>query len=191
MRKIRQTVLIALIIAVAAGCASKNMNLVDRDAYVSGPAPGKALIYFIRNTTFGGGVHASLYDGEDYIGTITANTHIAYQANPGSHLFMVMSESADFMKADLTAGKTYYAYVMPRMGAWVARFSFRPINGQVDQADIDASIRATKQIAPNEQGMKWGEKSKARAAALKEKYLPEWESKPDDAKQILRAESGK
>jgi hypothetical protein len=191
MWRIRNTLLFLVMIMLSAGCASKNMKVVDADAYVLSPAADKALIYFIRNTAFGGAIQASLYDGEEYIGTISANTHIAYQASPGKHMFMVMSESADFLQADLITGKIYYAYVVPRMGMWVARFSFRPVNGQLDQSSVDHAIRTTKQITPNEAGKEWGEQSKVRAKAMKEKYLPEWEGKPDTMKQILNAESGR
>ena len=35
-------------------------------------------------------------------------------------MFSVVGEAADFLEADLAAGKTYYIQVAPRMGAWKA-----------------------------------------------------------------------
>ncbi len=50
---------------------------------------------------------------------------------------MVVSEAADFAKADVEAGKTYYVLVTPRMGWWKARFSLRPLmREQLDGKDF-------------------------------------------------------
>jgi hypothetical protein len=174
-----------------AGCASRNMDVVSPDRYVTRPSADKALIFFIRATSFGGAVQAAIYDDTQFVGTISANTHIAYMADPGKHMFMVTGESADFMEADLAAGKTYYADVVPRMGVWKARFSFRPHNGQVDKAEEERSLSGTKQVALNPEGIAWSQEHRDDAQQLKNKYLPEWESKPSSAKQILRSESGR
>jgi len=165
-------------------CASSHMAVVEEGARVTRPEPGKALVYFVRPTVFGGAIQATVYDGDDYIGTVSAQTHLAYQAKPGAHLFMVIGESADFMQADLTEGKTYSAVVMPRMGVWKARFSFLPGSG-MDQ------LGNTKQISLSDEGRAW---AKDNAASIKEKkaeYLPKWQEKPDNDKQTLRAEMGR
>jgi hypothetical protein len=101
---------------------------------VTGPVPasGKALVVFMRPSTYGGGIQASVYDAsqprEEFIGIVSAKTKIAHQAEPGKHLFMVIGENADFVNATLEADKTYYILVSPRMGMWKARFSLLPIH---------------------------------------------------------------
>src|SRR4030067_430618 len=165
-------------------CASSHMVVVEEGARVTRPESGKALVYFVRPTSFGGAIQATLYDGDDYLGTISAHTHLAYQAKPGKHLFMVIGENADFMQADLTAGKTYSAVVQPRMGVWKARFSFQPASG-VDQ------LGATKQVAVSEEGRISAKENAASVPGKKAEYLPKWQDKSDNAQQTLRAGSGR
>ena len=45
----------------------------------------------------------------DFIGILSGKTKVAHLTEPGEKLFMVIGENADFMKATLEAGKTYYA----------------------------------------------------------------------------------
>lgn len=61
----------------------------------------------MRPSNYGGAIQVTVFDDTRYIATVSADTHVAYQAEPGKHTFMVVSEAADFMNADLTAGKTY------------------------------------------------------------------------------------
>jgi hypothetical protein len=187
MKTMRHRINIGFAVVAAlflSACASSHMVVVEEGARVTRPESGKALVYFLRPTSFGGAIQATLYDGDDYIGTISANTHIAYQAEPGKHLFMVIGESADFMQADLTAGKTYSAVVQPRMGIWKARFSFQPASG-MDQ------LGATKQVMLSEEGRVWSRENAASVKKKKAEYLPKWKEKPDSDKQALRAESGR
>lgn len=194
--KIDVTKLVRTGLAVAAlsllgACASTHMTDVPEGQWVTKPAPGKALIYFVRPTSFGGAVQATLYDNDAYIGTISANTHIAYQADPGPHMFMVIGESADFMQTNFNAGKTYYAKVQPRMGVWKARFSFVPQNGQTTQTEIDQWLKETRQVRVNDEGRQWAKDNADDIKAKKTEYLPKWETKPAEDKQILKAASGR
>jgi len=52
---------------------------------------------------------------------------ITYNVEPGEHKLMVVAENADFMAANLVAGKTYYSVAKVRYGALTARFSLFPI----------------------------------------------------------------
>jgi hypothetical protein len=173
-----------------AACASTQMTEVTTEQRVAAPVPGKSLVYLIRPSMFGGAIQSTVYDGDQYIGTVSADTHIAYQADPGPHMFMVIGESADFMQADLVVGKTYSAVVAPRMGVWKARFSFRPNNGDFTDAQIQEWLASTREVTVNEEGLRWAQDNAASIQEKKAKYLPEWQSKPDAEKQILRAESG-
>ena len=125
--------LAVLLLASLGGCQSSMMVKAGDSEPM--PAPGKALVVFLRPSSFGGAIQSSVYDtheGEDtFIGIVSAETKVAYEAEPGDHLFMVVAENADFMIAHLDAGKTYYALVSPRMGLWKARFSLLPIHNRV------------------------------------------------------------
>ena len=104
-----------------AGCASNPMDPVA-DQTIPAAAPDKAQVVFMRDAYTGKAIVSSLYDVTDgktqFIGVMANGTKIAYPTTPGKHTFMVVSEAADFMAADLVAGKSYYALVSPRMGLW-------------------------------------------------------------------------
>jgi hypothetical protein len=172
-------------------CASSHMTEIPEGQRMTKPESGKALVYFVRPSSFGGAIQATLYDDEKYIGTSSAKTHIPYQAEPGRHMFMVIGESADFMQAELLAGKTYYAEVIPRMGVWKARFSLRPQNGQIVDSDIKDWISSTRPVKVNEEGHKWARDNAASIKEKKAEYLPKWQSKDNTDKQVLNAGSGK
>jgi hypothetical protein len=179
------------LIALLGACASAHMTEVPEGQWVTKPTPDKALIYFIRPTSFGGAIQATIFDDDTYIGTVSANTHVAYMAAPGPHMFMIVGENADFMQANLNAGKTYYARVQPRMGVWKARFSLVPQNGQSSAEEIDHWLHSTREVRPNEQGLQWAQENAASIKGKKASYLPKWEEKPEADKQILHAASGK
>ncbi len=129
----RLTLLFACLLALPmAGCVSTSKYMARSAVLAPQPAPDKALVVFMRPSNYGGGIQASVYEAsqpqEQFIGIVSANTKIAYQADPGKHLFMVIGENADFVNATLDAGKTYYVLVSPRMGVWKARFSLLPIH---------------------------------------------------------------
>ncbi len=183
-------IFIASVSVLLGACASNHMTVIPPEQQTIAPEEGKALIHFMRPTSFGGAIQSTIYDGDEYIGTVSANTRVCYQSDPGSHMFMVVGESADFLQAELLPNKTYYVNVQPRMGVWKARFSFRPMNGQVPKSDIDKWVKETKEVKINEQGRVWASKNKESVKKLKEKYLPKWNEKSDTIKQVLKAESG-
>ena len=186
-------IIIAVTLAAAtAGCAGvSHMTTVPAEEQVQEAEPGKALVYFIRATTLGGGIPAYLYDGEKYVGTVLPDSHIGFQAAPGEHMFMLTGDTADFMRADLLPDKIYYVVVEPYMGYITYRFALRPMNGQVSQEKIDKWLESTRQLDVDEDGERWAASNTARASKFKNKYLAKWEEKPEDAKQFLRPESGK
>jgi hypothetical protein len=139
----------------------------------------------------GGAIQSTIYDGDQYIGTVSAGTHVAYHAEPGRHMFMVIGENADFMQADLLADKTYSAVVAPRFGMWKARFSLNPNNGEHADAQVQEWLKSTKQVTVNDEGLRWARDNAASIQQKKAADLPRWEAKPEGEKQILRAESGR
>lgn len=177
--------------ALLVGCASNHVTPVTADQITKRPESGKALVNFMRPSNFGGAIQSTVYDGDKYIGTVSANTKICYQAEPGKHLFMVIGESADFMEAELVANKTYYVTVAPRMGVWKARFSLNPASGVVTDAEIAKWDAATKEVTPNDTGLAWAKSKHTEVMGMKQEYLPKWNNKKEEDKQILKAESGK
>jgi hypothetical protein len=105
-------------------------------------------------------------------------------------MFMIVGESADFMEATLLPGKTYYAIVAPRMGIGKARFSLRPMNGQISQQKIDRWVTRTREVEVNEKGRLWAADHQAQIQRMKKRYLEKWMAKPRENQQRLNAESG-
>ncbi len=117
-------------LVLISGCASTKMS-VKHDQQLVAPAFTTVRIVFIRSSFLGSAIQASVFDvtsGEpEFIGILSNATKLSHEVQPGKHVFMVVSEAADFMEATLVGGKTYFAMVTPRMGAWKARFSMYPV----------------------------------------------------------------
>lgn len=184
-----------------AACAGNPM-LVSSNQTVTAPDPAKAQLVFMRSSFVGSAINASLFevkgDKNEFIGIMANGTKISKELEPGEHTFMVVSEAADFMKANLEAGKTYYAMITPRMGAWKARFSFQPIKKESDN-DFNSSskefgdwVNNTKLVENSETSLMWAENNAASVEKKKDAYYAKWMSKKSDelARQTLEASDG-
>ncbi len=183
------------------GCASNPMQ-VSQSQSLEPPGPAESQVIFMRSSFVGSAINASLYDvtGEkpEFIGIIANGTKIAYDTQPGKRVFMVVSEAADFMEADLAPGKTYYSIVTPRMGAWKARFSLWPIKADANAEystqsdDFDKWRKGTKLVQNSPKSNAWYEKNKNDIVAKQQKYWPVWQEKTDEevAKRSLSPEDG-
>jgi len=174
------------------GCAtqSNHMTKVTPESVITKPEDGKALVHFMRPSNYGGAIQSTIYNESNYLGTVSAQTRVAYQADPGKHMFMVIGENADFLEANLLENKTYYVLVSPRMGVWKARFSLNPASGDVSQQQIDSWYNSTAEVVPNEAGFNWAKNKASEIERLKSKYLPKWQQKAESDKQRLKPESG-
>lgn len=176
-------------------CAASLMAKVDRPVT---PKPDQALVVFMRSTFVGSAISASLFDvtGDDnkFIGIMYNGTKVGYDVDPGEYMFMVVGESADFMKATVSAGKTYYALVTPRVGAMKARFSFKPLH-QSDLASADFSKwdSKTNLVENTPKSEEWAQKNAPDIAKKRERYLPEWSGKSAEEQdaQTLKDEDGR
>jgi len=187
MRKIVKFTFLMVLIVLMGCAASPRMNLsVTVDTAVS-PTGDKALVYFIRPNGVGFKIHAAVYDGEEFIGFVPYNQKLPYLADPGEHLFMVVSEAADFMKAELLPGKTYYVQVVPRMGAWRARFSLEPYTKeQLGTSDVRKAINKARLINNNEKAYQWASDNHGSVLNKKSAYYEKWMSKDESERPFLR-----
>ena len=156
----------------------------------------------MRSSFVGSAIGASLYDVTDedikYIGVINNGTKVAYTTEPGKYVFMVVSEAADFLRADLAPGKNYFSMVTPRMGAWKARFSLWPIKKDpsaefnLGMPEFDRWVEKTKLVKNSEKSKAWYEKNKESVKAKYEKYWLVWETKSERNlfKRTLSREDG-
>lgn len=192
MRLIRWSLAI-LLLAGLTGCQSSLM--VKSGGSAPTPEPGKALVVFMRPSSFGGAIQSSVYDthdkGDKFIGIVSSKTKIAYQADPGEHLFMVIAENADFMIAHLDAGKTYYALVSPRMGVWKARFSLLPIHNRAEAKYSMQSpkfvewMKDTAWVDVTPQAEQWYSDHAADIREKKVDYMRKWSTADAQQKEEL------
>ena len=125
-------------------------------------------------------------------------TKVVYKTTPGKHVFMVVSEAADFMEADLDSGKNYFSIATPRMGAWVARFSLWPIKNDPNaeyhtgMSEFNRWVDSTKLVENTDESRAWYEKNKASVKTKYDKYWPTWQEKTeeDTLKRTLSPEDG-
>jgi hypothetical protein len=181
---------VALVAALLAGCSVRS-DLMTATGESSGglrPAPGKALVVFLRPEYVGYAIQAVVYDDVQFIGVVSRHSAVAYQAEPGTHRFMVVSEAADFMDADLARGRTYFVQVRPRMGAWRARFSLAPLSATADARDIAAWLAESRVASANDRGRRWAEENRSSVLHKKAAYEPKWLEKAD--RPVLHRDDG-
>jgi len=186
-----------VVVPALSGCAGtvKNMEVVTPEAVVDTPAPGKAMVIFMRPSSLAFAVQSSVFEVVDeqpeLVGIVAAKKKMTYQLDPGSHLFMVVSESADFMSAQLEADKTYYALVTPRPGAWKARFSLRPVSEEeFESGKFRAWLDEGEWVAKSPQSETW---ARFNLPDIKEKFVKyhaKWMEKAAEDRPRLGPKSG-
>lgn len=188
-----------LALGLTAGCQSALM--VKSTAATHTPAEGKAQVVFLRPSTFGGAIQSSVYDAsrdadDRFIGIVSAKTKVGYTTTPGHHLFMVIAENADFLEADLDAGKTYYVLVSPRPGWWKARFSLLPVRSadgaerSVKSEDFAKWMTATQWVDLTAQAELWYREHAADVREKKLDYLKKWDRMDASDKAELTLQAG-
>jgi hypothetical protein len=149
------------------GCASSSMIKAPQQQLAK-PAADKAQIIFMRSSFVGSAISAPLFD---------------VTAGEPTFICMVTSEAADFLEAEVEGGKTYYAMVTPRMGAWVARFSIWPVRGNgtsefhTADKDVQKFISKTVLMQNSPKSEAWFLKNKDDVKAKQAEYWPVWQQK--------------
>ena len=153
-------------------------------------------VVFMRPSGMGGAVAATVFDvtgsgDSKIIGIINMRGKLSYPVKPGVYTFMVVSEAADFMQVTVAPGKTYYALVRPRMGAWKARFSFEPLRAGDSRAE--SWERSTRLVNNPSRAEAWYRDNASSVEDKRSRYWPEWNNKPESARagQTLNAEDGR
>ncbi|HET9598467.1 MAG TPA: hypothetical protein VFP65_22960 [Anaeromyxobacteraceae bacterium] len=189
----------AALVALSLGaCASKSAHMrpVAGDAGVALKAgKDEAIVVFMRPSIYGGAIQSSVFDAttpeSKFIGIVSAHTKVAYRTTPGEHVFMVVSEAADFMSAQLEPGKTYYARVSARVGMWKARFSLAPVSkvdlGMPEFASDDGSCDL---VENGPTAVEWANENAASIQTKRVEYFQKWMSKPEAERPVLRAGDG-
>ena len=185
----------AALVSFAQPAAAKDDRMIDAEAPGAPPA-GKALVVFMRPSSYGGLVKATVYDVKKdkdvFIGISSAKTQIAYVAEPGDHLFMVVGENADFVDAKLQAGKTYYVLLKVRPGVLKARFSLIPIHKDpgaeynVASEDFRKWQSKSRWVSRGAGADQWYAEHASDVAKKKADYLRKWNAMREEDRKNLR-----
>jgi hypothetical protein len=176
------------------GCQSTLMERATEQVLTNAKS-GKAQVVFMRSSFVGGAIQASIFDvtkpEPKFIGILSNKTKIAYDVLPGEHMFMVVGESADFLKATVAEDKTYYTIVTPRMGFWKARFSLYPVRNdtsgkfQYNSNDFNEMLDETHFVKGGIKANQWAQDNALSINEKFKKYLPEWLLKDINKKQQM------
>ncbi len=205
MRLVTKTAVLAVFLASMAGCVSTpqkpQVSVVEPAARITKPSPGKALIYFVRTSNFGWPWPAVIFDGDRHIGTVVLEwdkeknsakkAYMAYEAAPGQHMFSVYSENADFMPANVAAGKTYYVHVKSVIGTWKYRFYLVPQQGQLPQHELNEVIASGRQLKLTEDGALWIKENAEDIKKVKDEWWQKYQARPANERLELRPEHGR
>lgn len=190
--------LLTLLPVLTGSCAGpiKNMRVVPAAEPAPAPAAGKALVVFLRPPKLGSIYQSSVFHmrGEhpELVGIVAAQSKVAFQAEPGEHLFMVVGQSADFMSTDLQAGKTYYALVTPRMGVLEARYSLKPMHGtELGSAEFEKWLADCRWVEMTPESSNWAGENQGDIVSKHDKYYPEWIGKPEGERPRLAPADGR
>jgi hypothetical protein len=149
----------------------------------------KALVVFLRPAFRDHAISAAVYEDDRFVAIVMAHTHINHLTQPGTHRYMVVSEAADFLDADLEGGKIYFINVVPRMGMWRARFSLTAITPQSEAwSKLKGWLVESYQVVPNKDGQEWHRNNYDSVREKKAAYLPQWLQK--EVKPVLHKQDG-
>ncbi len=192
---LRGAVLMAVAVLVVA-CAGpmRGMRELTASEVITAPPPHQAAIVFLRPSTVGYAIASSVFelrdDGERFIGLVPARKKVVHHVDAGRRRFMVVSEAADFMDAELEPGKTYYALVTPRMGVWKARFTLRPVAAaELDGAQLREWLESCEWVENTEETREWARRNAADVQNKRVEYLQKWEPRTD--KPMLHGADGR
>ena len=172
------------------GCSSSLMQPAEEPALPPPPADASRVV-FLRPSYWGGAIQTSLYDvsrqNPEFIGVLSAGKKVVHDTTPGAHRFMLVSEAADFMEAQLAPGRTYYAIVRYRVGFWNGRFSLWPVKAEADAPyslqdhDFGEWVGDTESVAKTAGADEWVRENSVDIQSKYDAYLPVWEQKsPED-----------
>ncbi len=185
-RKSRAVVVMLFSLLFFAGCAtgrySEPMN--DRSALLANK--NSATVVFMRPSKMGYAIASSVFDvtsgKAEMLGIPGPGEKMAFAVEPGKRRFMVVAENADFLEADLQAGKTYYSAVVVRAGVWKARFGLTPLKADGSDGVLLSSdkgrkwLGATEYVASSEKAQAWGDSNAEGIEKKRAKYMTKWES---------------
>jgi len=166
----------------------KHMQSVD--AANTAPSTEDAVIVFVRPTGDAMARQWSVFEIGDenkaeLVGILASMKKLVYRAPPGRHLFMAVAESADFMTANLEAGKLYYVLLM----ATDEGLSLQPVRAS-EHGQLAPRLAETKWVETTPDSFVWARDNAPDIEAKRFKYYGIWRHKPSFERLALFPDDG-
>ena len=178
----RFALLLCLLVFTPACWVSRNAKLdyaVEPGLQALEPGPDEAVVVFLRPAFTGHAISAVVYEDDAFVSIVMARSHVVHRTTPGQHRYMVVSESADFLDAELEGGTVSFVEVQPRMGAWRARFSLAAFDAPERADDLAEWLAESHAVTPNDLASQWSVESADSVAQRAAENLPRWLEKED------------
>jgi hypothetical protein len=131
------------------------------------PSAGKAVVYFVRVSSYGYAVAFDFFNNDKYIGAFKGVNYMRYECDPGQQLLWASSENKDFVSGELKEGGSYIVIVDIIMGAMKAHVGLTPISAS------DKDFERCKKLIDKEQPVEID----AEKVAEKDKKLEKFKTK--------------
>jgi hypothetical protein len=185
-------VVLGLVIAGCGQRALRGMQALPADRVSVKPAADQAAVVFLRSARTG--TTTSLWElrtpqENKFIGLLVDDTRLIYLTAPGRTRFMVVGLSANFLDAELQAGKTYHVAVIFGDSAQ-EHFRLRPLRpAEEPPASIKACLESCKWVENGDRSQAWAREHANSVQRKKMQYLSMWESRPN--RPVLLATDGR
>ncbi|MCK4864501.1 MAG: hypothetical protein KAT06_03665 [Gammaproteobacteria bacterium] len=181
------SVLIAFLFLFLVGCGgSSALMKPSANQNITPASKKKAKIVFMRTSFVAGAINAELFEIKKgkvkFIGSIPMGSKIIHETTPGKKVYMAYGSAADFMIADVRAGKTYYAVVRPNWGT--GGFAPTPVRTDgttdfnTDSPDFKGWVSGTELLEPiPADAKKWFAKEKKNILVVYKEYWKRFQTK--------------
>ena len=165
------------------------------------PMEGKALIVFVRapssDVTSLDYRRSPVFEitnsksEPELVGILPVKTKIAYQIDPGKHLFMVVGEIAEFMTAEVLPNSTYYVLVLARLGNRAAIYSLKAIDKREQiSKDFKELIDSSKWVENTPVSLNWASSNMASVRSAQSASYSRWAQRPESERPHLLPDDG-
>ena len=195
------------LVTILMGCGGSASVMKEvPEQKIAKPGKDTAQIVFMRDSFMLNAVTAKLFEVTDgnikFIGALPNGNKIVYRTTLGKKVFMAYGETmhigygqaADFMKADIVGGKTYYAIVLPHFAWGASGFSPIPVrNYNIDSKEFANLLNGTKLIIADEaQAQAWYKDNKEHIQKVYTAYWKHFQTKNvvQQAESTLTPEDG-
>lgn len=140
----KRLLLLPLLLALLAGCASVPMSSLDEDdrAKRFDTDPQYANIYLYRNENFGGAIAMPVSLDGQMAGRTGPKTYFLWTVEPGRHEIVSHTENDARLVLNTEPGRNYFVWQEVKMGMWTARSQLHEVSAEQGMAGVAECKRA-------------------------------------------------